>query len=389
MARQLILAMVLAVIAVPAAADPAVRTALPLLGAPACLEALSPGRTPQQIAALSKELKVFSKGHPANLRCFVHPPAAPAPPQTLVAAVQRPALQDGPPADVLLIGQAAAITLVSKAYRREPAYSAFVATPLALTSTQANGGPEAEGDASEPEATEFAGATELMPAERWWPAAPFAAIRGTLYLHLGIDLDFCSGFDVMVLRGGRWVKAAGGVKGCHIANGQLDGLGDFDGDGQPERLQLAALPDYPGDGDMAAVHALVPIAPGQRIDWQAPGVVQFYAARWAEMDTDADTDAEPTEGGATVESCVSKHMAVAVALHTGALAGAPAADLKAAAEAALGKVGKSPCWRCAASGADEEFAVAQCKSAAKASRCVLDAGITGRKALSKCWKGLY
>lgn len=385
MTRQLMLAMVLAMIAAPAAADPAVRTALPLLGVPACVEALSPGRTPQQIAALSRELKLFSKGPPSALRCFVHPPAAPGPSQPLVAAVQRPALPDGPPADVLLIGQGAAITLVSKAYRREPAYSAFVATPLALTSTQANVAPEAEGDASEPEATEFAGATELMPAERWWPAAPFAAIRGTLYLHLGIDLDFCSGFDVMVLRGGRWARAAGGVKGCHIANGQLDGLGDFDGDGQPERLQLAALPDYPGDGDMAAVHALVPIAPGQRIDWQASGVVGFYAARWAEI----DTDVEPTDGGATIESCVSSHMAVAVALHAGALAGAPAADLKAAAEAALGKVGKSPCWRCAASGAGEEFAVAQCKSAAKASRCVLDAGITGRKALTNCWKGLY
>lgn len=385
MARQLILAMVLAMIAVPAAADPAVRTALPLEGAPACLEALIPGRTPQQIAALSKELKLFAKGHPSALRCFVHPPAAPGPQQSLVAAVQRPALQDGPPADVLLIGQAAAIALVSKAYRREPAYSAFVATPLALTSTQANAVPSAEDDAGETEPMEFAGATELMPAERWWPAAPFAAIRGALYLHLGIDLDFCSGFDVMVLRNGRWVKAAGGVKGCHIANGRLDGVGDFDGDGQPERLQLAALPDYPGDGDMAAVHALVPIAPGQRINWQASGIVGFYAALWA----DIDTDTEPAEGGVTIESCVSKHMAVAVALHAGALAGAPAADLKATAEGALGPVGKSPCWRCQAGGTDEEFAVAQCKSAAKASRCVVDAGITGRKALSNCWKGLY
>lgn len=358
-------------IALPTPCAAAEALARPRLGLRDCLEALQPGRTPDQAAQLARALQRFAAGHPDALRCFVHA-ADPTPGAAAVAAVQRRL----PSADVLLIDAAAGTREISQPHRREPACSAYVATPLALTSSVADDGAAAAA---------FEGASAHLPAAWWWPEAPFAALGPRLYLHVGVDLDFCAGFEVWSLRGGRWSKASGGVIGCHVANGNLDGLGDFDGDGQPERLQLAALPDYPGDGAMAAVHALVPIAPGQRIDWQAAGVRALYAARWAEVDRDPD----PPEAEPSIEACVAAHAELAQALHAGALAGVPAVELRAFAEATLGALGQGSCWRCQASGAGEEFAVRQCRSAARATRCVIEAGVTGRAALQRCWRGRF
>lgn len=343
----------------PVAALP--HTPTPAVGLEACLRAVGAGRTDP--AALD-QLRAFVGTQAASVQCWARQTA-----QGPVAVVQR----HGDRPDALLLGA------TGKPIRVAASLTANWAVAW-VCSTWTTGDACPKGQPCAPFRRRD------VPEGRWWPDLPFVALAGEgLQVAVAVDTDVCKGFELYALDRGRWRPTRGGGRGCLVPDHTLKGVADLDGDGLPERLVERTLANFSGDGDMAHGLILQPTQEGQAIAWDATPVVALYRDLWGKPHTpEPDRDAERQ----TLTECQEDLLWAASKLHAGFLAQAAPADLKAFAQAHLGRYGRGACWTCkpAPDEDGDSTLLDSCKAGIRAVRCALDSGRTGREVLAGCWK---